>query len=86
MFLWFEEIRTSVFKKYGFADEVKRKFGSKHDEFLKSIARVYDLMPVVIYVGCENNYLQCCHGGMEPGYDPSELLDSDKELQFIESR
>ncbi len=63
----------------GFKEEVRHKFddldGSKH----KIISRMNDFLPVVLYIGCQNaniiNYLQCCHGGLEIGYDPRPFLD-----------
>ncbi|MGE0206804.1 MAG: metallophosphoesterase [Candidatus Babeliales bacterium] len=45
----------------------------------KEIAKIYELMPVVIYVGSPTDYLQCNHGGMELGYLPQALLDSKIE-------
>ena len=67
--------------KYGFGAECDMKFGG--DDKLGTIAKLYEIMPVVLYVGCGNNYLQCCHGGMEPGYNPSNLLNSDDDLELL---
>ncbi len=37
-------------------------------------------MPAALYLGCGNDYIQCCHGGIEIGYTPHALLNqvSDK--------
>jgi len=76
-------------KHYGFQQEVDDKFddinGCKHQK----ISRIHDFMPVVCYVGCQDHqgvihYLQCCHGGIELGYDPVGLLDSSgKQYQLL---
>jgi hypothetical protein len=39
-------------------------------------------IPAVLYVGTAGNFIQCQHGGMEPGFDPRALLDSPHELAF----
>ena len=61
---------------YGFEAEMKEKFG--HRAHLKTLYNFYHLLPVVLYVGSgatgQMNYLQCCHGGMEIGYLPKNLL------------
>ncbi|MGK0189904.1 MAG: hypothetical protein ACI9R3_005723 [Verrucomicrobiales bacterium] len=59
--------------RYGFVEELLRKFGAGYD--VSRAARLYDCLPVVIYVGtAEGDYLQCNHGGMESGFAPTELL------------
>lgn len=70
-----------------FHAQINAKF--EHDstkELMPSyqIDRFYDLLPVVLYIGCNHNYIQCCHGGIEPGYLPGGLLDAvDKSYQLI---
>jgi hypothetical protein len=68
----------------GFVTEIASKFGCgyKHfDERFSLITRTYEFLPVVFYLGCTDtatgvtNYLQCCHGGIEIGYDPASFLD-----------
>lgn len=65
---------------YGFKKEVMQKFGDH--SLYASIIRMYDLLPIAFYLGVENNnqniinYIQCCHGGLEVGYDPKSFLDS----------
>ena len=63
----------------GFLNELKAKFGNLN---FNLIFKFHDYLPVVIYLGCGNNYIQCCHGGMEMGYNPNKLLDSDSNLKF----
>jgi hypothetical protein len=48
----------------------------------KRIMRLYDFLPLVLYLGCEENVLQCNHGGMEPGFDPRSLLDAPDGVRF----
>lgn len=70
----------------GFDKQMDKKFQSDlKKEFKPSeqIGRFYDLLPVVLYVGCDKNYVQCCHGGIEPGYLPGPFLDSNKKYQMI---
>jgi hypothetical protein len=71
-----------VCNSYGFKAEVMQKF--EDSDLYSAIVRMYDFLPVVLYLGIENkdkniiNYIQCCHGGLEVGYDPKYFLDDIK--------
>jgi hypothetical protein len=65
---------------YGFFSEGISKYGSAFD--VAKVARAYDFLPVVLYLGTDGNYIQCQHGGMEPGFDPRALLDFTAETAF----
>ena len=65
---------------YGFLNEVQAKYGRNVVPF--SIWRMYDFLPVVIYLGAGKNYIQCNHGGMEPGFQPRGLLASKTKTSF----
>jgi|TARA_B100001142_G_scaffold81053_2_gene81921 hypothetical protein len=65
---------------YGFLAECQKKYARQFDPGL--IARLYDFFPVVIYVGSGDSFIQCNHGGMEPGYLPGRLLDAEPPIAF----
>lgn len=67
-------------KKQGFLTELQTKFGSNAN--FTPIYRLYEYLPAVIYVGTGHDYYQCCHGGLEIGYDPTKLLSSADSLKF----
>lgn len=56
---------------------------------LKKVAKFFELLPVVYYLGCGNgkvtHYVQCCHGGIEIGYNPKQFLQSGQKYHWIES-
>jgi hypothetical protein len=58
--------------RYGSLAEGQAKYGRAFDT--RKLCRFYDFLPVAIYAGCGTNFIQCCHGGMEPGYSPAELI------------
>ncbi len=64
--------------RYGFAQEVQKKFSSQI--LLKKIYRIYNFLPLALYLGSGtyNNYnvIQCCHGGVELGFNPQALLEN----------
>ncbi len=62
--------------------ENQNEIFSKNDPIYKSISLFYNLMPDVAFVGCNGNYLQCCHGGIEIRYNPKELLAQPEGLQY----
>lgn len=67
--------------------ELKFKYPSQ--ETLNAITRIYRLFPAALFVGpCkdENNkdvFIQCCHGGVEIGVDPSPLLSSPNQEKIF---
>lgn len=44
---------------------------------------VYNLLPVAVFIGCGDNYVQCCHGGLEPRYNPQDFLNQKADYQAI---
>lgn len=59
--------------RYGFFSEGQGKYGREFNAL--KIGRASDFFPVAIYVGTGSNFIQCNHGGMEPGYSPRALLN-----------
>lgn len=70
----------ALMANYGFLAEGKAKYGAQFDAV--KVSRVYDFLPAVIYLGCGANFIQCNHGGMEPGYHPAKLLEAAGDLRF----
>ncbi len=73
-------------KDYGFMDELKTKFGQYSTQDYQELYNLYNLLPVALYLGSgtaqEMNYLQCCHGGLEIGYDPQPLLQTTGTIKY----
>ncbi len=63
---------------YGFSKELAHKFASQKNLFSK-IHHMYNLLPAVLYLGVKpqnkSDFVQCCHGGIEIGFDPTPLLE-----------
>jgi len=61
-----------------FGTEMARKFSDP--SVIKKINQVYNSLPVVFYLGTGKegyyNIIQCCHGGIEVGFNPQKLLES----------
>ncbi|MBY0109760.1 MAG: metallophosphoesterase [Candidatus Babeliaceae bacterium] len=62
--------------------ENQNEIFSKNDPIYNTISLFYNLMPDVSFVGCNKNYFQCCHGGIEIRYNPKELLAQSETLQY----
>jgi len=71
---------VSLVSRYGFLAEGAAKYGEGFHA--ARILRAYDFLPVVLYLGCGADFVQMCHGGMEPGYDPSSLLGAPGTRRF----
>jgi len=71
---------VQMISTYGFLAECRKKYATKFKPAL--IGRLYDFFPVVIYVGSGTDFIQCNHGGMEPGYLPGALLDAKPAVAY----
>jgi hypothetical protein len=71
---------VSLAARYGFLAEGQAKYGAGFDA--RAVMRLYDFLPVVLYLGCGDTFIQCNHGGMEPGYDPGALLDAPDGVRY----
>lgn len=76
---------VSVIKKYGFAQELAQKFGSKKAEKLQwNLQNIYNHMPVALFLGCKKlcdttDFAVCCHGGMSTVHPCTMALDCDED-------
>ncbi len=71
---------VSLVSRYGFLAEGRAKYGRTFNPV--RILRAYDFLPVVIYLGNGTDFVQLCHGGMEPGYSPQSLLSAGGTNRF----
>ena len=65
---------VNLVARYGFLAEGMAKYRDQFDA--AQVVRVYDFLPVVLYLGSGTNFVQLCHGGMEPGFNPGRLLSA----------
>jgi len=63
---------VSLVARYGFLAEGRAKYGAAFNA--EKVLRAYDFLPAVIYLGSGTDFVQLCHGGMEPGFTPGPLL------------
>jgi len=73
-----EDVRLQ--ESYTFLDEGNAKYGLSFHAV--NVLRAYDFFPVVLYLGCGDNFIQCNHGGLEPGFSPAPLLDAGASVGF----
>jgi len=71
---------VQMIPRYGFIAECQKKYGNQFNPAL--IGRLYDFFPVVVYVGSGTDFVQCNHGGMEPGFLPGALLDAKSPVAY----
>ena len=72
--------------KDGFLDELQSKFGTYNNLAFQGLQRLYNFLPLALYLGTgtseETNYLLCCHGGLELGFDPKPLLEDPRKHAY----
>jgi len=67
--------------RYGFFEELQKKFDSAADQLYNDVNnKFFKLLPVALFIECEGNVVQCCHGGIEPNYNPIDFLDCSRAL------
>lgn len=74
-------ISSAIHANAGFYKECIERFPSKDsgDEVYRQLTKIQDLFPVVLYLSSYGDdgvlqVVQCCHGGIEPRYNPENLL------------
>ena len=70
----------SLVSRYGFLAEGQAKYGADFDA--AKVVRFHDFLPVAVYLGTGDAVVQLCHGGVEPGFDPRPLLQSERTNAF----
>lgn len=70
----------TIAARYGLLAECAHKFSGAFDP--KRLCRFFDFLPAVLYLGNGTNYIQCNHGGMEPGFNPGRLLDAPEGVHY----
>ena len=71
----------------GFFTQLTNKYGMQKDDLLyEKIGKLYETLPLALYFGSygteETNYLLCCHGGIEIGFNPYPLLQHENPIAF----
>jgi hypothetical protein len=69
-----------VCNRYGFTKELAQK--KVPQELVNKIFNWYEMLPTVIYLGSNNNFIHCSHGGFEPKFNPKQLLNAPNNIQF----
>ena len=74
---------AAIAARYGLLAEGRIKYGDAFD--VPKVLRLFDYLPVAVWVGTAGQFVQCHHGGMEPGFDPRALLDASpaNAFQFV---
>lgn len=76
---------TNLNTHYGFADELFERVGAQESD-LRILQQWYTTMPLALFIGVDNgttaDYIQCCHGGPELGFNASGLLKTSDTIQF----
>ncbi|MFA5075089.1 MAG: ankyrin repeat domain-containing protein [Candidatus Babeliales bacterium] len=64
-------------------DEINVKFPGKRAYVYTKLRFFYESLPLVIYVGCGTNFMQWCHAGIDPSYNPTNLLtNTDPNITY----
>ncbi|HJM68783.1 MAG TPA: metallophosphoesterase family protein [Candidatus Babeliales bacterium] len=73
--------------RFGFQEELTVKFPKLKPKQIDAIYHIYDMFPVAFYCGVsfglETHCVQCCHGGLEIGYNAHNFLKSPQEFHWI---
>lgn len=71
--------------RYGFAEELYERARCKTTD-LKALQQWYTTMPLAVFIGVNNgtttDFIQCCHGGPELGFNAAPLLEATEHKRF----
>ncbi|MFA6535273.1 MAG: metallophosphoesterase, partial [Candidatus Babeliales bacterium] len=69
---------------YTIRDEVKLKYPKLSEDIIRNlISRLncfYDLLPSALFIGCNKNYTVFSHAGIDPSYNPVNLLSNSNVI------
>lgn len=71
---------SGICSYYGFLNELTKK--GFNEEQIAVVYRIYDVLPIALYLGSNHNFVQLCHGGIELGYLPTKLLDAEEPVEY----
>lgn len=76
---------AGICEQYGFGTELNFKFGLACNK--DSIYALYEYLPMAIFLGKKisekyGDFILCCHGGIEPGFNPAQLLNSSGSMRY----
>lgn len=71
---------SSISNSYGFNIELSNK--GFNQQAIATVYRLYDVLPVALYLGSGTNFVQLCHGGLETGYLPTALLNAPEKIEY----
>jgi Calcineurin-like phosphoesterase len=82
-----------VTEHYGFKTEFDHKFKNAQNQArtkcYDKISKLYNFLPLALYLGSgthkEKSFIQCCHGGLEIGFNPQNLFKAadTQEYQWL---
>jgi len=72
----------------GLPFEIDKKYKDKTErQVLKDVLnKAFELMPLSLFISCNGDTVQSCHGGIEPGYSPREFIQSDKMFNAVQKK
>lgn len=67
-----------------FGDKSKSQWDKSNIDYLEFVAKIYETMPLALFLGrpLSPDFIQCCHGGIEHGYNPEPMLNSKEALKL----
>jgi|GEM_PF-4817310 hypothetical protein len=66
----------------GFSDELRKKYKRASDLIKCKFLEFWDMLPEAVFLGFNESFSQCCHGGIEGRYSPNALLESSSEILY----
>jgi hypothetical protein len=77
----------------GINGELRVKYGEKDDKILmERFNELYQQLPLAIYLGIPGtdgyngyNWIQCCHGGIDPTFNPLDFFNQEDDIHIIKA-
>lgn len=71
-----------------FKTELEVKYGLENgNKLLLHFSELYKRLPLAVYMGTnQNTWVQFCHGGLQPGFNPQAFLSNSNNIHALEFR
>lgn len=71
-----------IAESYGLLEELILKYGHDAGTYLfnEIDLKFFRTLPVALFITCNGNAIQCCHGGIAKQYQPKKLLENSKKF------
>lgn len=63
---------------------LREKYKNNAPKMINIVGKIYELLPHVVFMQCNDDVIQLCHGGFDPYFNPQKFMQSKKTFEKLE--